>query len=502
MEQLRTAWGKTWGRRISLRRIAGFSLNWVWVLMVFYSIVPYLSSSDVRGSLYTNLFISLCTMVATMLFIAVMVRGDDRIGANRIVVIGAATVMCLGSALTMLSDLTTTTGMLMLGISSIMTGTSSAVLFIVWIELFADIGGRLALVELATATCAAFVVGFVLIAVPTAVADIVIVCLPPASAFVFLRLERPEPRSTVEQRGVASKQTIGLFVKALLGAALFGAIEGFFDVLSGYQTYAVQDVYGTYLFVAGFSATLIVSLIAVFLYRDGAFYTYRLAMLLLCLGCLLTPFIGDNNTYASALIFGGYGCFVLALAVVCIDVARSFKLGPARVVGLGFVALYGGEVLGSLFAHLFEAAGISSIDLASLTLAAVSVLFFSHLFLFTETDLVRVGIGELSVVVDSADKGREGEPGDAEGAASADAVDPREPRDLIVERYGLSPRESDVLLLLLQGRTISRIQESLFISAGTVSTHIRHIYHKTGVDNRQELIDLMQSLLDEKETGE
>ncbi|MFQ9178979.1 MAG: response regulator transcription factor [Eggerthella lenta] len=38
-------------------------------------------------------------------------------------------------------------------------------------------------------------------------------------------------------------------------------------------------------------------------------------------------------------------------------------------------------------------------------------------------------------------------------------------------------------------RTISRIR-ALFISAGTVSTHIRHIYQKTGVDNRQELIDL------------
>ena len=56
--------------------------------------------------------------------------------------------------------------------------------------------------------------------------------------------------------------------------------------------------------------------------------------------------------------------------------------------------------------------------------------------------------------------------------------------------FALSPRETDVLPLLLEGRTISRIQETLFISAGTVSTHIRHIYQKTGVDNRQELIDL------------
>lgn len=502
MEQLRSVLGRTWGDGVSLRRVAGFSLNWAWVLMVFYSIVPYLSSSDVRGSLYTNLFISLCAMVVTMLFVALMVKREDRIGANRFVLLGAAVVMCAGSALTMFSDLNTTDGMLVLGISSIMTGTGSAVIFIAWIEVFSDIDGRLALVELATATCAAFVVGFVLITVPNIVADVAIICLPPASAFMLVRYDRTKAHTDDAPRGVASKQTVGLFVKALLGAALFGVIEGFFDVLSGYQTYAVQDVYGTYLFVVGFLATLVVSLIAVFLYRDGVFYTYRLAMLLLCLGCLLTPFIGDNNTYASALIFGGYGCFTIALCVVCIDVSRSFGIGPTRTVGLGFVALYGGEALGSLGAHALEVSGVSSIDLAFLTLVAVAVLFVSHLFLFTETDLVRVGIGELGVVADSPEAARGSASAKSEPSGEGGEIDPVDPCGLIVEQYGLSPREAEVLVLLVQGRTISRIQESLFISAGTVSTHIRHIYHKTGVDNRQGLIDLVQSLLDARGEGE
>ena len=51
--------------------------------------------------------------------------------------------------------------------------------------------------------------------------------------------------------------------------------------------------------------------------------------------------------------------------------------------------------------------------------------------------------------------------------------------------------------------TIQRIQETLFISAGTVSIHIRHIYQKTGSDNRQELIDLSQRIvLDFDETAD
>ncbi len=76
-----------------------------------------------------------------------------------------------------------------------------------------------------------------------------------------------------------------------------------------------------------------------FLQRDSVFFSYRVSMLMLCLGCLSTPFMADNNTYSSALIFGGYHCFVLVLCVVCIDVASSFRVSPARTIGLGFVAL-------------------------------------------------------------------------------------------------------------------------------------------------------------------
>lgn len=47
-----------------------------------------------------------------------------------------------------------------------------------------------------------------------------------------------------------------------------------------------------------------------------------------------------------------------------------------------------------------------------------------------------------------------------------------------------------MLPLLLKGRTIARIQEELFISAGTVNTHTRHIYQKMGIHDRQQLLDL------------
>lgn len=58
------------------------------------------------------------------------------------------------------------------------------------------------------------------------------------------------------------------------------------------------------------------------------------------------------------------------------------------------------------------------------------------------------------------------------------------------ERYGLTGRETEILGHLARGRTNTRIAEDLVISPSTVRGHIRHIYTKLDVHDRQELIDL------------
>jgi DNA-binding NarL/FixJ family response regulator len=55
----------------------------------------------------------------------------------------------------------------------------------------------------------------------------------------------------------------------------------------------------------------------------------------------------------------------------------------------------------------------------------------------------------------------------------------------------LTPREAEIFGYLLQGRSLPYISEKLFISNGTVRTHVRNIYKKLKVHSRQELIDLI-----------
>ena len=57
--------------------------------------------------------------------------------------------------------------------------------------------------------------------------------------------------------------------------------------------------------------------------------------------------------------------------------------------------------------------------------------------------------------------------------------------------YQLSPREVEIAAFLVQGRSVPYISDELFLAKSTVETHVKHIYKKTGVHSRQELINLV-----------
>jgi DNA-binding CsgD family transcriptional regulator len=82
---------------------------------------------------------------------------------------------------------------------------------------------------------------------------------------------------------------------------------------------------------------------------------------------------------------------------------------------------------------------------------------------------------------------------------NADDARPSSPRRFAVRvgevarEAGLTPRETEVMVLVAKGRTAQRIQEELGISAGTTNTHLNHVYRKLGVHDRQQMLDLLES---------
>ena len=84
----------------------------------------------------------------------------------------------------------------------------------------------------------------------------------------------------------------------------------------------------------------------------------------------------------------------------------------------------------------------------------------------------------------------EGAPVATSYASEVDAV--IEHRSAVAKSFGLSARETEIFLLLAQGRSRPYIRDSLYLSKNTVATHIRHIYEKLGIHSQQELIDLVE----------
>src|SRR5215204_2212363 len=70
-------------------------------------------------------------------------------------------------------------------------------------------------------------------------------------------------------------------------------------------------------------------------------------------------------------------------------------------------------------------------------------------------------------------------------------IEPTKPEELLpfsMTAYGLSPREEELVKLVVRGLSTTRISRTLFISEHTVQNHLRSVFEKVGVRSRGELV--------------
>lgn len=86
----------------------------------------------------------------------------------------------------------------------------------------------------------------------------------------------------------------------------------------------------------------------------------------------------------------------------------------------------------------------------------------------------------------------------AAGASSNNNFDtagrPDSTLDAQLAALGLTPRETEIALLILQRQTYREIAQQLIISEHTVKRHVHNIYEKAGVSRRDELIRKVQQM--------
>jgi len=77
---------------------------------------------------------------------------------------------------------------------------------------------------------------------------------------------------------------------------------------------------------------------------------------------------------------------------------------------------------------------------------------------------------------------------------SSGDTEPYKPYSRFISDYSISKREWEIVEKICEGLTNKQISEVLFISLQTVKDHTHHIYKKTGMKNRVQLVNMISEL--------
>ena len=361
-------------------------------------------------------------------------------------------------------------------IEGALIGIPCALLLTAWGREFGRTSTKVSVPEVFTGSVFGALVGLIVSLIPIEGSSLVLHLLPFGSAAALMMAKKPEAavqNALVEVAEVdASGKTVLLSAKIIAGTALFGMAAGFMETFNTDPGNAVMASYPVSLLLFGAFALGTLSLLRSDGFGRGAALNkaYRLALFIMMSGYLLIPVpqFAESLVPGEAIVLAGYLGLSAVLISLFLVLAKLTGADAAMSFSRGFVALFGGELIGVGIANAFDYAQPGYVTPYSVVVFAGILVLFSYVFLFTERDF-----NSLSEIVTSTDS--------LEDACVA-----------IAKEYGLSGREGEILPFALKGRTSERISQELHISKSTVDTHLRRIYAKAGVHSRQELIDLSE----------
>lgn len=363
-------------------------------------------------------------------------------------------------------------------IASTLAGAGLGVFYLSWGELFSHLN----IIQVAAKIASSFSIAAVLFAIavtlPRPATVTIAVTLPLLSGYLASRKLRPgdadakEPSEPLQLKPFIMNAVLSLGALALTGSFVRALLLNATPIIG-------EGSYPWLLLVATLGSIVVV--IVPLLSEESLDFVsaFKAAVFCLSLIFLLLPVIEFGSIAADILGLATYVVTMILVWVVLARVTKLYQLPASVMFGIGWASYTAGMLAGTfggaLLSSFFE---ITPRVLSIVTLVSVCLLFVVYLFVFTEKAMGRLL-----------------------GGPTSESRRPFRERCLgIAASYGLTERETEIMMLVAKGRSTPRIREELGLTIGTTNTHMNHLYKKLDVHDRQELIDLVEGDLPGKES--
>ncbi len=468
----------------------GLYMGWLWSL---YLNGPLLHAFDTDGPLAAGQIFLVYFASHSLTLLISRHNATGGIFARKNLLYCAAGAIAAGSLFPLYTSLLPGSGWLLATAGVLAAGVGSALLLVACGLYFRLLPVRRAAAAFAGAVLIGSILFCLLQAIPPQPALAVVACLP----LVAARLAVPQitlPETAPIEEGIASgalpaKLRI-LIIIIYTSAGLMHKSIGVYLPPSLVETYWVTiGIYCLFCFAGAAAIYKLPDLDLRLLWRP--------VVPLLAAGFILFPLFAAKSDVVLpfALLKAGFALFDLYTWLLFVYLAGFYR-APHKIIAEGMFLItffiFAGDFL---FTHFSPFADISPQKLPALLYSAAIVLLLATLIFREERETFSGWTPSAvppAVTAPSAATVGEAAPSPSLPPAATPSP-PAEPLTSLVAIHRLSAREQEVMLLLAKGRNNPFIVEQLNISSNTLKTHLRNLYQKCGVANRQELLSLIEN---------
>ncbi len=507
-------------RSLRLRHV-GMGFFWACSMLTFRSSILLSGNAD-SPSLATLVTVLsfVANMTALFLFAARAERSPHFYQRIPNTAVGA--VIMVGLVLLFVAGGASGPGLyLLLGLGSALTGTGYGFLWGSWAECFGRMHpSRTALyVPLSFLVTAALFLGISLVANGGLVPSLLLMLPLPAISLWCLEGCRKEfPAASVPRRrnGTRNLEALESLISLLVASIILSCLFGFVWEMAVMAVNSVDDAHQLPLFGNLIAALGMVAFVLVARKRLDIAVAFRvLVPLIVVLFAVLPFFWQERPVLLNAVMSTCYGIFDVIIWYSVASAAYDFAVSGYVVGGIVRAVSILSRLLGIGIGYLVMLVpDDASSSLVAISVAALYALFMLLIYHFSR-ERHRTNAPEEAVnsqpphpapaeTLDhknadddtggtSAGENTSENANEGTGESAIDADDESDVLEAIVEDYGLTRREAEVLPFLARGRSARIIAEALFVSESTIRTHTRRILEKTDLHSKQELIDLIDS---------